>query len=654
MRPPFRWIHVVLLTAAALAGSLVAVPLASATEPQNPVCAPPSPFDLSHSSAAADSYDRKFGESISRPLEAQGVRANDYGIDLFGDVFELFESTITILTVAPAHGTVELNDNGSFVYTPAVGYAGVDYFTYVLQDTENQLCSDTAVVTLNAATYDPPTTVYHDGYETPMDTPLVVNAPGVLAGASDPYGFPLAAQLAAPPTRMSCPDPCATTEGTVAVNPNGSFTYTPSGTYVGSVIFLFKACRVFPDPPGCSRVDFEDHEPKTHYVIVKMLEVPDRVAGAPDAYQVNENGVLVAFGDKGDFANDFNNTGDPMTATVDQFPAHGVLEFQEDGMFSYIPLPRLLHRRAVRPAGHVHLHAVRGVGVRGSRSRSRSGSTRSRPPRPSRRLPDTRAEPFVIDFVNPEGQVQDGVTNVNATNLTITPEGSAESLTGDLVCFDAADEVVDGCAAGVKQVFFRPDAYVPHGQTYILGLNQSFALGPICQSDIFAACVGTQTLNATADIPDVTSPTMTLTPEVQPTGNGWYNASDLGEDGTLEVTATPADEAGGSGLDYNQCLVYGKLVAIAGGRVRPARVERRHAHDRVRRPRRSGQHDRPAVDRDLQGRHRRAHDQRRGHEGGRTAVPVAPTTEQDVTLTYICGDPGPARRAWPAVRRRRP
>ncbi len=50
------------------------------------------------------------------------------------------------LVSGPANGTVTVNANGSFVYTPSPGYFGSDSFTY--QSTDPSGLSSTATVTI--------------------------------------------------------------------------------------------------------------------------------------------------------------------------------------------------------------------------------------------------------------------------------------------------------------------------------------------------------------------------------------------------------------------------------------------------------------------------------------------------------------------------
>lgn len=49
----------------------------------------------------------------------------------------------------PSHGTVTLNTDGTFTYTPASGYVGTDSFTYTVTDTVAHLTSAAATVTFN-------------------------------------------------------------------------------------------------------------------------------------------------------------------------------------------------------------------------------------------------------------------------------------------------------------------------------------------------------------------------------------------------------------------------------------------------------------------------------------------------------------------------
>src|SRR5690606_12731612 len=70
--------------------------------------------------AASDAYSTSANAPIN--TAAPGVLAND---NANGG-----GAMTAALVTGPAHGTLALNANGSFSYTPALNYAGADSFTY--------------------------------------------------------------------------------------------------------------------------------------------------------------------------------------------------------------------------------------------------------------------------------------------------------------------------------------------------------------------------------------------------------------------------------------------------------------------------------------------------------------------------------------------
>jgi VCBS repeat-containing protein len=77
---------------------------------------------------------------------------------------------------------------------------------------------------------NPAPTAASDAYATNEDVPLNVPAPGVLGNDSDPNGDPI--------TAMKLTDP---THGSLTLNANGSFTYTPQANVNGSDSFTYAA-----------------------------------------------------------------------------------------------------------------------------------------------------------------------------------------------------------------------------------------------------------------------------------------------------------------------------------------------------------------------------------------------------------------------------
>ena len=118
----------------------------------------------------------------------------------------------------PANGTVAMNPDGTFTYTPNDGYTGSDSFTFKAND--GSLDSNTATI---AVTVTAPLPYASDqDYVTGENQPLSIAAPGLLDGA-DGNGLALTAQPATQPAH-----------GTLALSPDVSFTYTPNTGFSGT------------------------------------------------------------------------------------------------------------------------------------------------------------------------------------------------------------------------------------------------------------------------------------------------------------------------------------------------------------------------------------------------------------------------------------
>jgi VCBS repeat-containing protein len=150
-------------------------------------------------------------------IPAPGVLSND--TDLEGN------DLTAQLVNEPSNGTLSLETDGSFTYTPDAGFSGVDIFTYTASDGEFGSVEATVTITV----INRPPTVNDRSYNVAPDIALNVAPPGILAGANDPDGDPLTAQLVRGPRH-----------GVLTVNPNGSFTYTPLSGYVGADDFIFR------------------------------------------------------------------------------------------------------------------------------------------------------------------------------------------------------------------------------------------------------------------------------------------------------------------------------------------------------------------------------------------------------------------------------
>ena len=122
-----------------------------------------------------------------------GVLANDTDVD--GDTLTADRSSR-----GPAHGTLTLNADGSFTYTPAANYNGTDSFTYKANDGTADSQRRHGRRSPSTPVNDAPVAA-NDAYATNEDTTLTVAAPGVLANDTDVDGDTLTAVAGRRPGR---------------------------------------------------------------------------------------------------------------------------------------------------------------------------------------------------------------------------------------------------------------------------------------------------------------------------------------------------------------------------------------------------------------------------------------------------------------------
>ncbi|MBI1375792.1 MAG: tandem-95 repeat protein, partial [Phycisphaera sp.] len=254
--------------------------------------------------ADADSYSVDEDTTLN-VVVGSGVLANDDDLD--GD-------TITaVLVSGVSHGSLTLNDDGSFSYTPTGNYNGTDTFTYKANDGTDDSKNATVTITINAVNDAPSAT--GDSYMVDEDGTL--NGSTVLTNDTDVDGDDLTAVLVGD-----------VSHGSLTLNSDGTFTYTPTGDYNGTDSFTYKA------NDGTTNSG-------TVTVNITVNSVNDAPVATGDSYMVDEdntlNGstVLTNDSDLHGGAPDENNT--PLTATLVDNVSHGSLTFNSNGTFTYTP-----------------------------------------------------------------------------------------------------------------------------------------------------------------------------------------------------------------------------------------------------------------------------------------------------------------------------
>jgi uncharacterized repeat protein (TIGR01451 family) len=168
--------------------------------------------------AMDDSYTTP--EDTPLNVAAPGVLTNDSDVD--------DDPLMAKLVSPPGSGHLTLELDGSFTYTPAPDFHGSVSFTYQADDGTD--LSNTATVTLTITPVNDAPTAQDDAYEVDEGQTLTVPAPGVLDNDNDVDGDALSATLVTGPAN-----------GTVTLDPDGGFTYTPNPHFDEVDTFTYQA-----------------------------------------------------------------------------------------------------------------------------------------------------------------------------------------------------------------------------------------------------------------------------------------------------------------------------------------------------------------------------------------------------------------------------
>lgn len=163
---------------------------------------------------------------VNTPVSGNVLTNDD---DPNGDDLEVTGTPVS----GPSHGSVDLEDDGDYTYTPDNGYSGTDSFVYeVCDDADNSMCDEaTVTITIIAG----PTAV-DDSETTDMNTPVDID---VLS--NDQEG-----SASLDPTTIEFingTEPNPGTEGTFTVNgTTGLVTFTPVNGFTGTVTIDYEVC----------------------------------------------------------------------------------------------------------------------------------------------------------------------------------------------------------------------------------------------------------------------------------------------------------------------------------------------------------------------------------------------------------------------------
>jgi len=204
----------------------------------------------------------------------------------------------------PSNGTVVLNEDGTFTYTPNNNFNGVDSFEYTISDGNGG--TDTATVTITVVGVNDAPVAVDDAASTDEDTAVTIS---VLNNDSDPDG-----------DELSIIDFTEPSNGTVVLNEDGTFTYTPNNNFNGVDSFEYTISD------GNGGTD-------TATVTITVVGVNDAPVAVDDSASTDEDTeVTISV-----LNNDSDPDGDVLTVISNTNPSNGTVVFNEDGTFTYTP-----------------------------------------------------------------------------------------------------------------------------------------------------------------------------------------------------------------------------------------------------------------------------------------------------------------------------
>lgn len=221
-------------------------------------------------------------------------------VDVLANDADPNNDTLMVIGVGtPAHGIAAIDPAGSVTYTPTAGFAGLDNFTYTVNDGRGGTAQATVNITVNAAANQAPIAVA-DAYSTNEDTALTVMAgSGVLSNDTAANANPLTAGVVTGPAH-----------GALTLNTDGSFTYAPEANYNGADSFTYKANDGTADSATAATVT------------LTVNSVNDSPAGVNDVASTTA-GQAVVIPAANLMANDTDADGDPLLITGVSGASHG-------------------------------------------------------------------------------------------------------------------------------------------------------------------------------------------------------------------------------------------------------------------------------------------------------------------------------------------
>ncbi len=238
--------------------------------------------------------------------EAITINLTDNDIDLDGTI----DVTSIVISTDPLNGVAVPLGNGTVTYTPNPDFNGSDTFNYTVLDNDGAP-SNAALVSITVNDINDPPVAVNDDVTTEEDTSIVID---VLLNDSDIDG------TLVPSTLLVFSNPG---NGTVVVNADGTFTYTPEPDFNGADNFTY---RVEDDDGAMSNVAL---------VTITINDINDPPIANDDIANTDEDkSVTINLTDND---TDVDGTINEASIVIITDPSNGTVVVNTDGTVQYTP-----------------------------------------------------------------------------------------------------------------------------------------------------------------------------------------------------------------------------------------------------------------------------------------------------------------------------
>ncbi len=230
-------------------------------------------------------------------IQNQAVTLSVASNDNLGDLPAIFNKTTN-----PKNGSLQLQNDGQFTYTPATDFVGTDSFTYQITDTNGETSITTATIEVLLPNNIPVAT--NDLFSSNTNQTIINNV-----ASNDSLGDT--------PTLFS--NITSPTYGSLLFNNDGSFTYTPNINYTGTDSFDYQI----------TDSDGDIDTATASFTIILNNNTPSAI---DDNFTASLGQIITSSVAQNDSLGDT-----PTIFTNITTPNNGSLIFNNDGTFTYTP-----------------------------------------------------------------------------------------------------------------------------------------------------------------------------------------------------------------------------------------------------------------------------------------------------------------------------